>query len=328
MNGIPLIFNERQIKKTILGGIDTSQTNLVKNEIPCTLLLLNRGTNHYKQKNIETLIQLGFKEIISIESTRLNYQLEDFSQRYPQVTFVIPQEKITIGEMINIGISVSSYNYVLAIWNDIHISQTFVTEKMITNLIEKDVFCVAPYLTAPHVSVLPVKMRPVIENSSFSVFPELVENEYENTVYPFDFMGLYNKQKIMQLGGFDYTITTPYWQNLDLALRAWLWGEQIIISKKVEIQYEDESPSEDISPDETQLRFFLKNCAPKFSQDHAYIPKTKYFSFQNRFSGNPFEALAEFKKARKWVSTNKYRFKTDVVALINAWNTTDVASEQ
>ena len=328
MNCIPLIFNERQIKKTILGGVGTSQSSIVKNEIPCTLLLLNRGTNHFKQKNIETLIKLGFKEIISIESTRLNYQLEDFSQRYPQVTFVIPQEKITTGEMINIGISVSSYNSVLVVWNDIQISQTFVTEKMITKLIEKDVFCVCPYLKSAHVSILPIKMQPIIENSNFNVNPRMVEKEYENTLYPFDFMGLYNKQKFMQLGGFDYTITTPYWQNLDFSLRAWLWGEQIIISKNLEMKYDDESPSEDISPDETQLRFFLKNCAPKFSQDHAYIPKTKYFSFQNRFSGNPFEALTEFKKARKWVSINKYRFKTDVVALINAWNTTDVEGEQ
>ena len=325
MNGIPLIFNEKQIQTIKLGGRTTQ--NPAKNEIACTLLLLNRGTNHYRQRNIDSLLKIGFKEIISIENSASSYQLEDFSQRYPQVTFVIPKEKITIGEMINIGMAESSCENVLVVWNDLDISQTFVTEKTINKLILKNSLCVAPKVNSPSLNNLPIKMTPVIENDSFSVLPCSVEKEFEKTVYPFDFMGLYNKQKFMQLGGFDYTIKTPYWQNLDLSLRAWLWGEKIIISKMFGMQYVDESPLEDISPDSAQLRFFLKNCAAKFSQDYAYIPKMKYFSFQNRFSGNPIEALKEFRKARKWVAINKYRFKTDVVDLINKWNTTDGESE-
>ena len=326
MNGIPLIFNERQIQSTKLGGrVAIIPT---RNEIPCTLLLLNRGTNHYRQRNIDSLLKIGFKEIISVENSASSYQLEDFSQRYPQITFVIPQEKITVGDMINIGINESSCESVLVIWNDLNISQTLVTEKIITKLMQKELFCVAPHLSTPKLTVFPIKMTPTIANASFGVLPTTVEKESEKTVYPFDFMGLYNKKKFMQLGGFDYSITTPYWQNIDLSLRAWLWGEEISISKLFTMQYDDESPLEDISPDGTQLRFFLKNCAPKFSQDYAYIPKMKYFAFQSRFPGTPFEALTEFRKARRWVAINKYRFKTDIVSLIKNWDNPVTESEQ
>lgn len=324
MNGIPLIFNERQVQQTVLGG-RIQNTNYITT--PCTLLLLNRGNNHYRQRNIDSLLKIGFHEIISIESSSTSYQLEDFSHRYPQVRFVIPQEKLSVGEMINIGIAEAHCDHVLVIWNDLHISQTLINTKSIENLIQKDVFCVVPRLETTNLNALPVKMIPSIENANFTVLPTETLKDNDKTIYPFDFIGFYNKQKFMQLGGFDYTITTSYWQNLDLSLRAWLWGEEILISNSFKLKYDDESPSEDISPDNTQLRFFLKNCAPRFSQDYAYIPKTKYFSFLNRYPGTPLEALKEFNNARKWVATNKYRYKTDVLTLIKEWQASESEGE-
>ncbi len=324
MNGIPLIFNERQVQRTVLGG---HTKKIDSPTIPCTLLLLNRGNNHYRQRNIDSLLKIGFHEIISIESTHTSYQLEDFSQRYPQVRFVIPQKKISVGEMINIGVSESQSEYIFVIWNDVHISQTLINAKIIENLIKKDLYCVVPKLETTNLNTLPVKMVPSIENANFTVLPTEIYSDDEKTIYPFDFIGFYNVQKFMQLGGFDYTITTPYWQNLDLSLRAWLWGEHITISNSFKLKYDDEIPSEDVSPDNTQLRFFLKNCAPRFFQDYAYIPKTKYFSFLNRYPGTPLEALREFNNARKWVETNKYRYKTDVLTLIKEWQSSESEGE-
>ena len=49
----------------------------------------------------------------------------------------------------------------------------------------------------------------------------------------------------MQLGGFDYTIQNPYWQNLDFGVRAHLWGEKIRIFTSFRIQYEGNPIAED-----------------------------------------------------------------------------------
>ncbi len=321
MNTIPLIFNERQIQRTVLGGKNIINTGMhTEARIPCSLVLLNRGSNHYRQQNIASLLKIGFSEIISVESSSLSYNLEDFAHRHPQVKFVVPHEYLSTGEMLNIGITESSSDFVLVIWNDVHITQSMISNIVYEKLISEDILCMAPLLQSSSLQTLPVKMTPSIEKSVFSAFPSIPVKDKEHTVYPFDFMGLYNRQKFMQLGGFDYTITNSYWQNLDFSLRAWLWGEKIKISTQLKLKYEDESPLEDTTADFTQLRFFLKNCAPTFKYDYSYIPISRYFSFRRNFPGNPFEALKTFKDARKWVAINKYRFKVDIANLVKTWH--------
>ncbi len=316
MNTIPLIFNERQIKRTVLGGKNSIDTKVL---LPCSVVLLNRGNNHYRQQTIDNLIKCGFSQIVSVENSSLSYNLEDFSQRHPQVKFVIPLEKLSIGDMINIGISECDSEFVLVLWNDIHITSNIVQPFILEKMMNYNMLCIAPVLQTVRLQPLPIEMIPNIENSVFVASPTSVIKDMSKTVYPFDFIGLYNRQKFMQLGGYDYTITTPYWQNLDFSLRAWLWGEKISISSSFKLRYDDESPLEDITADTTQLRFYLKNCAPTFKNDYSYIPKLKYFSFMHKHPANPFEALAEFNDARNWVFINRYRFKTDVTMLVNNW---------
>ena len=68
-----------------------------------------------------------------------------------------------------------------------------------------------------------------------------------------------------------------------------------------------------------QLRFYLKNIAPVFSTDHAYIPISRVFSYIQKSSLDIFSAIDDFKDARKWVEKNKYRFKMDIPYLVNNW---------
>ncbi len=321
MNTIPLIFNERHIERTVLGGITNADNiSVFDSKVPCSLILLNRGSNHYRQQNIDALLKVGFAEVISVENSSLSYNLEDFALRHPQVKFIVPQEKLTIGDMINIGITECSTEYAFVIWNDMHISSNLMNASLYESLVSDSIFCISPVLQSPSLQTLPVKMIPNIEKGRFAITPSTITNKSEKTLYSFDFIGMYNRQKFMQLGGYDYTITNPYWQNIDLSLRAWLWGEEIRISNQFKLKYEEETPLEDITADFTQLRFYLKNCAPTFKTDYAYIPVSSFFMFSGQFPGSPFEALNSFKDARKWVHTNRYRFKTDVVNLIQKWN--------
>lgn len=324
MNTIPLIFNERQIKRTVLGGKTGIDYTIY---LGCAVILLNRGGNHYRQKNIENLIRSGFAEVISVENSSRSYSLEEFAQRYPQVKFVIPLEDVSAGDMINIGISEAISDYALVIWDDIHISPNLIPTVLATKLMNTGKLCLAPFLQSERLQSLPVQMIPCIKKKSFFAKPTPVIADGTNTIYPFDYIGFYNRQKFMQLGGYDHTITTPYWQNLDFSLRAWLWGEEITLISQFKLTYEDETIIEDTTADYKQLRFFLKNCAPVFRSDYAYIPLVQFFSFLCRYPGSPFEAYAQFKDARKWVYTNRFRFKTDIAKLVNSWNKNTVAKE-
>ena len=62
---------------------------------------------------------------------------------------------------------------------------------------------------------LPVQMVPALKGSSFQVEPMPCFRDSLPTVYPFDFTGIYNRDKFIRMGGFDHAIANPYWQNLD-----------------------------------------------------------------------------------------------------------------
>jgi len=315
MNTIPLIFNERQFKRTILGG--SSCIPHVK--VPVTILLLNRGGTHFRNQQLETLITSGYFNIICVESSSDSYTLEEYSQRFPAVKFIIPQEKVTPGEMINAGIAEATTDYVLVIWDDLIISKDMLTLAAFQKITKENRLCTAPYLLSNSHVYLPIRMVPSVNELSLDISPEILISGSSDTAYPFDGIGLYNRQKFIQLGGFDYTITNAYWQNLDFSLRGWLWNEEIVISSAMKFTYSEDVPTEDTTADYMQLRFYLKNIAPVFSTDHAYIPISRVFSYIQKSSLDIFSAIDDFKDARKWVEKNKYRFKMDIPYLVNNW---------
>ena len=324
MNTIPLIFNERQIKRTVLGQkkLSAHSSSFLES---VAVMLLNRNGSHYCRRNIENLLNCGFTEIIAVENSSHSYSVEEFAQRYEQVKFVVPLENVTPGDMINIGMAETESAFVLVIWDDVRTVPPFVSKETLRSLVQSGHLCSAPVLQSAHLQYIPVRMQPKIEKNTFSVVPPdfsaMRSNAGLKTVYPFDFMGIYDRQKFMQLGGYDYTIVSPYWQNLDFSLRAWLWGECIELDQHFRLVYEEDIPSENTTADYAQLRFYLKNCAPVFYADHAYIPKIRYFDFARRYPGGMFKAYSLFADARKWVHENRFRFKTDVVQFCQNWDT-------
>ena len=316
MNTIPLIFNERRIKRTVLGGTVAPNADFSSS---AAVILLNRGGSHYCAQNIENLLLCAFSEIVVVENSSKSYSLEEYSRRWPQVKFIVPLEDVTAGDMINIGMAEISSEYALVLWDDVKIKPPILNEPLVRSVIESERLCTAPILQSAQLQYLPVRMNPEIRKNTFFAVPSPALGG-KKTVYPFDFIGIYNRRKFMQLGGYDYTIASPYWQNVDFALRGWLWGETIELNSSFRLMYDAETPFEDTTADYSQLRFFLKNCAPVFRSDYAYIPKMRYFDFCRRCPLGPLRAYSLFADARSWTRKNRFRFKTDIVAFTQNWD--------
>ena len=315
MNTIPLIFNEKQINRTILGGHEK-----LPQKLPFSVILLNKSGRTFREKNINMLLGLGFTDIISIEGPGVSYSIKDLSEKFPMVRFLIPGEQITSGEMINYGMEIAKNQKVLVIWDTMIMSYNLFSERTIDILKNTESICIVPFLFNNKMQNIPSKTVPTMENKTLLVQSYVVTKSSVKTLYPFDFVGLYDKEKLMNIGGFDYTITSDYWQLLDFALRANLWGEKFIVCNFLKISYECEVSPEDTTLDSSYLRFFLKNLAPRFENDRAYIHKREFLPYLNRSSLSFFEAYKTFKMARNWVDKNKYRFKTDAENLIAFWD--------
>jgi hypothetical protein len=327
MNIIPTIFNQSLPSYTVVGGIHKAgNTGL-------SAILLNRGGRYPRRTLFQELEKIGFDYIVSMEGPEDRYDLEDLSARFPSVKFVLLKEAVSIGEQINLAVSEIASPLFFVLWNDIRILHGGGAEKIAKRMLCSE----SPLSDSEHHTSLYSRLCtiPVIQNSQFETLPTLISPAFHKrklktipsstikegglSLYPFDGVGIYDRERFIQLGGFDTTLHAPYWQLMDFGFRSWLWGETIAGTQLVRMSYDGDIPSEDSTVDASYNRFFLKNITPAYSGDCARLPLRRYLSYWMKSGDDPVDAWSDFSAARQWVETNKYRFKSNARKMIEHW---------
>ncbi|MBR5095747.1 MAG: hypothetical protein IK094_01410 [Treponema sp.] len=317
MNGTPSIFNEKQLNCVILGGRHPDQEPLLK----VCAILLNSGNAHMRAQNLQSLTACGFEKIISIENDSKNYNIEDLSQRFPHVKFIICLDKANDGDLVNLAVSEVDSSHFLVLRDTLNITPSLLTSSLSEKLSGLGVFCVVPRVFSRAGQAIPVVFSPSAKKAVLKIDSSAQAMDGRATLYPFNLLGLYDTKKFKELGGFDGQINNPYWQNLDLSFRAWLWGERIQLSTALTMTFSDEIVALDSTPDLSQLRFFLKNMAPLYKNERAEIPFSKFWGYNWRSSCVLCESFRQFAAARAWVRKNRCRYKMDAFKLISEWGT-------
>jgi hypothetical protein len=158
--------------------------------------------------------------------------------------------------------------------------------------------------------IAPALLQEKNTKTTIKTIPLVPVKEGLPSLYPYDGIGIYDRERFIRLGGFDPSIKTFYWQLMDFGFRSRLWGEEIAATQLIKLSYEGAIPLEDSTTGDNYHRFFLKNIIPVFRGDYAHLPLRRFFGyFKGR--GDLFAAWDEFTAAREWVKTNRYRFVTD-----------------
>ena len=144
--------------------------------------------------------------------------------------------------------------------------------------------------------------------------------EGQLSLYPFDGIGIYDRARFIQMGGFDITLQNRHWQFMDFGFRAYLWGERIESSLHLKLSCDGELPAEDTTAEQSYRRFYLKNIAPAFRSDYAHLPLSRFPPFLFRSGEDFFAAWEEFSECRKWVMKNKFRWKFDARGVTHLWD--------
>ena len=315
MNFIPSAFSEYQIDRTILGGKQINPNAA----FDISVIMLNTSGSHLRTQYFESLLNCGFKKIVSVEPDAESYNVEENSHRFPSVKFMIPREKTSDGVLINMAMLELDTKYVLVLRDSFHIPAGFLTRNLAEYLINTDLFCIVPRLLDNKGNGIITNFIPEAYRGKFKVGIRQVVLDALPTLYPFNNIALINRNKFIQMGGYDYSILNPYWQNLDFSIRSWLWGEKIVMTTKFQLAYAEDVPIEESVPDFSYLRFYLKNLLPRFKEDHGHISRFSFQLFFVKSSCGIFEALSQFKFAKIWVEKNQYRFKRDIQYLIENW---------
>lgn len=315
MNITHSIFNDKQLNCLILGGLHSEKQPLLN----VSAILLNSGNSHMRLKNLECLDSMGFEKIISLENDSKNYNIEDFAQKFPKVKFIIPLEKAADGDLINLAVSEITTKSFLILRDSLNVSPALLSPVLAERLCSENLFCVAPRIFSKTGQGVPVQFIPCAKKSVLKVDSTSQVADGISTLYPFNFLGLYDTKKFKELGGYDGEIKNSYWQNLDLSFRAWLWGEKIKLSTSFTMNYAEDIPDQDSTPDLSSLRFFLKNMAPVYKNERAEIPASKFWGYNFRSSCGLFESIRQFNRASAWVKKNRCRYKMDAYKLISEW---------
>ena len=315
MSTIPSTFNAKQVFVTILGGMEEPSRILM--DVSC--IVIKRTVNQYRSQVLRNLLACGFKKIVSVEILNPAFNTETLSLDFPEVKFVRAHGKMSDGDLVNLGMGEIDTPYALVLHDDLCVQDFRFTRSLAQKLSDFGIFCVAARLLNNERQGIPVRFTPNVRNSVFDVESSLSVVDKSMTLYPFDLAGFYNVGTFKSLGGFDHTIESPYWQEIDLFFRAWLWGEKILLSSAFTLSFFDELPASDRTADISYLKFFLKNLLPDFRRDHGELSLSSFPSFKSRSRCGMSEALGLFNAARDWVRLNRFRFKTDAVSLLEAW---------
>jgi hypothetical protein len=249
--------------------------------------------------------------------------LEALSSSFPFVRFILPQETLSPGEEINLAASDLTSPLFFVLWNDLKILRCGGAARMAERLLSegsenRNVYkrlCTAPAIQDLRSEIMPTIIAPALVperkiRNVIRTIPFVPGKEGLPTLYPFDGIGIYDRERFIRLNGYDPFIKNFYWQLMDFGFRSGLWGEEIATTQLIKLSYEGTVPVEDSTAGEDFLRFFLKNLAPVFKGDYAHIPLRRFPSYFKR-RGQLFTAWEEFSAARSWVKTNRYRFTSD-----------------
>jgi hypothetical protein len=304
-----------------------------------SVVLLNRSGHYPKRAVFQELEKAGFDYVVSIENGGERYDVEELSGRFPFVRFIFLPQGLSPGEQINLAASELSGPLFFVLWNDLRImtgggagriadrlclSQEEL-KKAEGSISSYKRLCTVPLVQNARCETHPTLIAPAVDRGSVKTLVFIPQKEGLPSLYPYDAVGIYDRERFVRLGGFDTTLKNSYWQLMDFGFRAFLWGEEIGVTLQVKLSREGEFPVVDNTPDESYRRFYLKNLAPVFRGDYAHLPLRRFFSYLIRSGGEPFGAWEEFSQARQWVRTNRYRFRSDARTVNDLWQDIEAA---
>ena len=260
-------------------------------------------------------------EILLINGPEPKAELATLVKKYPQVKFILLHHKCSIGEMVNLGIAEAQAPLVCILHTDMHIPQQALSSRLLERISQQHVLCTLPVLKNRRLETIPSLQVPVFIKKRLKPAPFHPLHDGMQSLFPFDYVGIYNKERFRFSGGYDPAIGSTYWQKLDFGLRAALWGEEILVNVALFFQYRAEVPIEETTPNTSYKIFYLKNIALDYRRDQARLGWRKFPHYFFASGTSMLRALQEFKTARQWVRQHRYRFKTDCQKLVAAWPT-------
>lgn len=287
-----------------------------------TVVVLSRGGRFNRSDYFDSLNELGPDEIISIETAGTpSYDVEKLAARFDNLKFLLLHDAANPGKQVNLGIQESRGAFVLVLWSDMRLAG--LPRRVIERAHADDLLCTVPMLKNDRGEIVPSIQAPAFFGKLLRVVPVMPGKPGVPTLFPFDYVGLYSRERFSLCGGFDDDIESPHWQKMDFGFRSYMWGEKMNCDVQLRIDYTAPLSTEDLTPDESYRLFYLKNLCVRYASDHGVLPPSRFFKFYLKTGGGLFQMYHMFRNIQGWVFTHRYRFKQDSASVTDLWEVAD-----
>jgi len=309
--------SEKLVDYTILGG----QNKADNDENGITLVLLKRRGRIFRKDIFLKFYEMGFSNILSFEDNQSSWDMEELTDYYPDLRFVLFRDKdVSTGHKINIAVQESVSDWIFVLWDDIKLEPLNpLCKTWIKGFDKNNTACIIPKVLNHDKDELPFLTSPMHHGKRFKTVSMKSDSGLKYSLFPYDYCGLYNRKLYPMFSGFDPEIKQPFWQKLDFGLRIYLWGGNIRYNSRIIIRYEYEPVPDDNTVTDDYLKFYLKNLAYEILKGEAVLRRRKLLriSFTSKIS--PVKLLKRFRKTQTWIKENRLRFKNDPETAINMW---------
>jgi len=303
---------------TVIGG---GALDRERKQLPgLSIVLLNRGVRPFRRDLFDQLYKTGVREVLSIESSPPPYETEALSRRYEKLRFLIFSQETNPGARIDAAFREAQSEYIFVIRGDMKMNASTISSRVFAKITERGLLCTVPVYRGDDGAALPTIIGPVSKRKDiFDIQPTIANSSDAPTLIPWDYTGIYRKDRHLSLGGFDVLISEPWWQLMEYGMRSWLWGEEIRINSILRLSYQNEMPPVDRSIGSGYRRFFFKTLAIRHHKDSGRLSRSVWFSYL-RSSGETVSATRRtWREIRAWVKTNRFRFLRDAADLTALW---------
>jgi hypothetical protein len=316
-------FSQAMDKHYTVIGNHTTLGYEEKPEHSITLVILPRGGKFQRSEFFERLLKMGWAEIISIEYEGAIFDYEQLTAKFSRLRFLVfPKPTINPGFAINCAIRETRTQFAYVLWSSMN--PVALSPKLFLEITQRAKNLVSiPIIRGSKGEVLPTISIPVQYQQGLKAMYSMPGGEYKKSLFPFDYVGIYRKSLFQLIEGFDPLMTSPYWQRFDFGLRAYLWGYTLPVCMGLKLDQSQDFEVEDLSPDVNYLRFYLKNLAVEFRQDHGVLDKKIFWKIARKSGQGFFTTRKIFTEIRNWVDTHSFRFTQDAKMIVELWDEED-----
>lgn len=260
-----------------------------------SVVIPNYNGKNLLEKNLPEVIKnCPGCEVIVVDDASTDDSREYLKRHFKNVELVEHKKNGGFARAVNSGVVKAKGDYVLLLNSDVKPKENFI-KPLLPHLQDKNIFAIALEDLSHEDEKIIRRGRGAVEFKKGFITHHRLPSKKAQTFWVSGGSGLFNRNKFLSLGGFDYDYAPFYWEDIDLSYRARKSGYYCLFEPASKVDhYHDEGAIK-----KSRSEFFVKTISYKNQFIFVWKNISDYFFLLKHILWMPYH-LAVALKNRDW----------------------------